>query len=138
MQAAGDAPKPGSKPASAQGRAQAPECSWVGERVVTALLRDDVIAADGFQRFYRTFGCPVDHLGRAFGCAVPFAGADAAGIDARVHACWRNPAPEGARAQTAPIEVTPPPDGKPQKAAPEAGPAGKENKTQSPSTYPKK
>jgi hypothetical protein len=56
-----------------------------------ALLRDDVIAADGFLGFYSRFGCPDGHLGRAFGCAVPVANAEAAPKRQQIAACWLDP-----------------------------------------------
>lgn len=76
-------PKPGS--------AQSPECAWTGQRLVSVLLHDDVLAANGFLGFYRTFRCPRQHLGLAFGCAVPAAGAAAAELQRRVEACWIDP-----------------------------------------------
>jgi hypothetical protein len=56
-----------------------------------ALLRDDVIAADGFLDFYSRFGCSDGHLGRAFGCAVPLANAEAAPKRQHTAACWQDP-----------------------------------------------
>lgn len=56
-----------------------------------ALLRDDVIAAEGFLGFYSRFGCPDGHLGRAFGCAVPLANAEAAPKRQHIAACWLDP-----------------------------------------------
>src|SRR5262249_4390178 len=48
----------------------APECRWLGRRTILMILRDDMIAADGFTRLYTTLGCPVDYIGPAFACAV--------------------------------------------------------------------
>lgn len=72
------------------GRWYAPECRWVGHRIVMALLRDDVLAADGFQHFYRDFDCPVRYLGRVFGCAVPFAGEAVPLLQQHVALCWQD------------------------------------------------
>jgi len=72
-------------------QAQRPECRWLGVRTLRVLLRDDLIAAEGFQRVYRSFGCPSEHLGRAFGCAVPAASLEAANaLEAYVEACWKD------------------------------------------------
>lgn len=80
------------------------ECSWVGKRTIRVLMRDDLIAAEGFLKFYNTFGCPVRYLGQAFGCslAVP-EGTAAREIENRIDACWANPAakPETAAAPEA-------------------------------------
>jgi hypothetical protein len=98
-------PAPASPPASASAVAPAtapvvrippgtppsPECAWTGQRIVLALLRDDVLAADGFLGFYSRFGCPDGHLGRAFGCAVPLVNADSAPRRQHIAACWLDP-----------------------------------------------
>jgi len=94
-------PAPASPPASAPaaapvvriapGTPPSPECAWTGQRIVLALLRDDVLAADGFLGFYRRFGCPDGHLGRAFGCAVPLVNADSAPRRQHIAACWLDP-----------------------------------------------
>ena len=77
--------------AAARPREQAAECRWIGQRVVLALLRDDVLAADGFRQFYGGFDCPSAFLGRAFGCAVPHAEEEATALMQYVDACWRDP-----------------------------------------------
>ena len=85
------APVPAPVPRAAPGTPPSPECSWTGQRIVMALLRDDVIAAEGFLGFYSRFGCPDGHLGRAFGCAVPLANAEAAPKRQQIAACWLDP-----------------------------------------------
>lgn len=84
-------PAPAPAPRAAPGTPPSPECAWTGQRIVMALLRDDVIAADGFLAFYSRFGCPDGHLGRAFGCAVPLANAEAAPKRQQIAACWLDP-----------------------------------------------
>jgi len=94
VQASQPAAAPASAPApvrAAPGTPPSPECAWTGQRIVMALLRDDVIAADGFLSFYSRFGCPDGHLGRAFGCAVPLASAEAAPKRQQIAACWLDP-----------------------------------------------
>jgi hypothetical protein len=85
------APAPSPAPRAAPGTPPSTECSWTGQRIVMALLRDDVIAAEGFLGFYSRFGCPDGHLGRAFGCAVPLANAEAAPKRQQIAACWLDP-----------------------------------------------
>lgn len=89
--AAAPAPVPVPAPRAAPGTPPSTECSWTGQRIVMALLRDDVIAAEGFLGFYSRFGCPDGHLGRAFGCAVPLANAEAALKRQQIAACWLDP-----------------------------------------------
>lgn len=90
-------------------KSQNAQCSWTGKRMMHVLLRDDLIAADGFMRFYETFGCPVTHLGDAFGCSIGL-GDDAPveEVDQRVDACWADPASADAPATGLPEEAEPP------------------------------
>jgi hypothetical protein len=79
----------------------APECRWLGRRAILVLLRDDMIAAEGFIRLYNNMGCPMDHLGQAFGCSVPVAQPTAGpAVEAQVDSCWRDLKP--VRPQTQP------------------------------------
>ena len=69
------------------------DCAWTGKRTVQVLVRDDLIAADGFFKFYNAFGCPVGHLSEAFSCTVDGLGdADARAVEVRIETCWNNPA----------------------------------------------
>lgn len=69
------------------------DCGWIGKRTVQVLVRDDLIAADGFFKFYDAFGCPVRHLSEAFSCTVDgLDGADARAVELRIEACWDDPA----------------------------------------------
>lgn len=69
----------------------AAECRWLGKRAILVLLRDDIIAGEGFTRLYASMGCPLEHLGQAFGCAVPAAPPTAAPVmEAQVESCWRD------------------------------------------------
>ena len=72
--------------------AQRAECAWLGKRVILVLLRDDLIATKGFMEIYTNFGCPIQHIGRAFGCATPAANqAQASDVKVWVDDCWDNP-----------------------------------------------
>lgn len=56
------------------------------------LLRDDLIATEGFLRVYRHFDCPNDHLKAAFGCAVAAAGHESRDeLERWIDICWRDP-----------------------------------------------
>lgn len=57
---------------TAENLAATGQCAWLGKRILLLLARDDVVAAGDFSRFYVGFGCPEDHLGKAFGCLVAF------------------------------------------------------------------
>ncbi len=87
---AAETPKP--KPVKSV-RQEAPECGWIGKRIIQLLSRDDVVAAGEFRQFYVAFRCSEAHLSAAFGCAVEDAGAAdscAARADC-VDLCWRTP-----------------------------------------------
>lgn len=75
--------------------AERPECRFVGVKMVRVMLRDDLIAAEGFNKFYGRFDCPTEHLGHALGCAAPAARVeDAAELQRHVEACWGDPSVE--------------------------------------------
>jgi hypothetical protein len=82
-------PKPVAKPTPAKPTAG---CSWIGARVIHALIRDDVVAAGDFQKIYQSFGCPAHHLRPVLDCVVkngtPVPGGQA---QERVASCWENP-----------------------------------------------
>lgn len=93
-------------------RASSAECAWVGKRTIQVLMRDDLIAADGFLKFYGAFGCSTKFLGEAFGCSlVETDGAPAREVEARIETCWKNPS---AKATAQPQKP------QPQQAAPKA------------------
>jgi hypothetical protein len=81
--------QPAGAPAAAT---PAPGCAYLGRRVVQSLLRDDAVTAGDFERVYRTFSCPGEHLRTAFDCTVaaPLP-ANANEVSARVDACWADP-----------------------------------------------
>ena len=81
------APAP-ADPASAQA-----ECAWVGKRVVSLLVRDDVDTATDFTRFYAMFHCPEAHIGATLACVVsdPGASREGAALSEHVDLCWANP-----------------------------------------------
>lgn len=91
------------------GPAGNPECVWLGRRVVGLMWRDDLDTAFRHLDLYDRFGCPGGHVQATFRCLVRFgATIDAKtpnSLNARVHACWINPASElsaAASAQPAP------------------------------------
>jgi hypothetical protein len=72
----------------------AAECRWLGRRTILMLLRDDLIAAEGFTRMYATLGCPLDHIGPAFTCAAPqdpLPQTPNPNLEARIDSCWQDP-----------------------------------------------
>jgi len=69
------------------------ECAWVGKRVVSLLVRDDVDTATDFTRFYAMFRCPEAHIGEALACVVsdPAAAREGTALTEHVDLCWANP-----------------------------------------------
>jgi hypothetical protein len=91
------------------GPAGNPECVWLGRRVVSLLLRDDLDTAFRHLDLYDRFGCPSGHIQAAFRCLVlnqPTISADpksadpksADSLNGRVHACWINPSMQASAA----------------------------------------
>ena len=77
------------------GPAGNPECVWLGRRVVGLLWRDDMDTAFRHLDLYDRFGCPGPHIQAAFRCVVRQGNIDPKSpqtLNARVHACWLNPA----------------------------------------------
>jgi hypothetical protein len=68
----------------------AAECRWLGRRILLVLLRDDLIATDGFMRLYATLGCPVDYIGPVFACVNPGAQTPPGQtLEAQIDYCWQ-------------------------------------------------
>jgi len=88
------------------GPAGNPECVWLGRRVVSLMWRDDLDTAFRHIELYDRFGCPGGHIQASFRCLVRSAGMiDAkspSSLNARIHACWVNPAPEAEASASAP------------------------------------
>ncbi len=77
---------------SSRGPAFKGECVWVGKRIVNLLSRDDAMAANDFVPFYAQFGCPGDHLAKAFGCVVTNTDpSENEALADRIDACWDDP-----------------------------------------------
>lgn len=77
------------------GLAARPECVWLGERAVGLMWRDDLDTAFRHIELYDRFGCPGDHIQTSFRCVVKNGNIDQKAnetFNARVHACWINPA----------------------------------------------
>jgi hypothetical protein len=77
------------------GPAGNPECVWLGRRVVSLLWRDDMDTAFRHLDLYDRFGCPAPHIQQTFRCLVRQGNIDQKApetLNARVHACWINPA----------------------------------------------
>jgi hypothetical protein len=78
------------------GPAGNPECVWLGRRVVGLLWRDDLDTAFRHLDLYDRFGCPSAHVQASFRCLILHGGnidpKAADSLNARVQACWLNPA----------------------------------------------
>ena len=96
------------------GPAANPECYWLGKKVINLMVRDDVDTAFRHLDLYDRFGCPGGHIQATFRCLVA-QGADVLvdpkapdQTNARVEACWINPAGAPPPAAAAAAPVTPP------------------------------
>ncbi len=105
------------------GPAGNPECVWLGRRVVGLMWRDDLDTAFRHLDLYDRFGCPGGHVQATFRCITRFGAFDPKAPDtmntlnARVHACWVNPAVQP-QATTAAAPAAPAPGAAPAAAAP--------------------
>jgi|SRR5690348_13811029 len=93
------------------GPAANPECTWLGERVVNLLSRDDLDTAFRHLDLYDRFGCPGAHVQSSFRCLIRGGIPDpkaADTLDARVHTCWINPNSGPAAAAATPPPQSPP------------------------------
>lgn len=87
---------------SSRGPAFKEECVWVGKRIVNLLSRDDAMAANDFVPFYGHFGCPGDHLAKAFGCVVTNTDpSENEALADRIDVCWDDPKAEFPQEPTA-------------------------------------
>jgi hypothetical protein len=68
------------------------DCAWLGQRIVSLLVRDDAMTGNDFIPFYQRFGCPQEHLSKAFACVVGFGIAENEALADRVAQCWTDPA----------------------------------------------
>ena len=87
------------------------ECVWLGRRVVGLLWRDDMDTAFRHLDLYDRFGCPGPHIQAAFRCVVRQGNIDPKvpqSLNARVHACWLNPAIPPVASGAAPAAAAPP------------------------------
>ena len=78
------------------GAAGNPECVWLGRRVVSLLWRDDLDTAFRHLDLYDRFGCPGAHIQTSFRCLIQHGNSidpkAADSLNARIQACWMNPA----------------------------------------------
>ncbi len=79
--------------AATEDRSRRAECSWLGQRVISLLWRDDVNTAREQTRFYEMFGCPTEHLSIAFRCVIEQSQSqpDQNDLNARAYSCWMSP-----------------------------------------------
>lgn len=90
-----------------------PECSWIGQRILMLLWRDDIDTAKDFQEIYDRFGCPMGHEGPAFRCLVQIGVSPEEqdpGLPERAKACWEDPALDPTSFAPPQPEATPTPE----------------------------
>jgi hypothetical protein len=79
------------------GPAAHPECVWLGRRVISLMVRDDMDTAFRHLDLYDRFGCPGGHIQASFRCLLRQPEPDPKApesIRTRAHACWVNPTME--------------------------------------------
>lgn len=81
--------------------ASGPGCMWLAKRVMLALLRDDIVAANDYQDMYKSFVCPAVRLADAFSCVVTEGAPESAGeTRERIDTCWEDPSQIQASSQS--------------------------------------
>ena len=74
-------------------------CRWVGQKSLTSILREDIVAANELIALYERFDCPKPHLRLAFDCAVTGIVPEKPELmTARIKACWLDPVTASASA----------------------------------------
>lgn len=94
------------------------DCAWIGQRIVSLLVRDDPMTGNDFVPFYERFNCPPEHLSRAFACVVSAGSSENEVLAERVAQCWTDP--ERKPAAAAPAKPAAEPEKKPEEPAPPA------------------
>ena len=67
------------------------DCAWIGQRIVSLLVRDDPMTGNDFMPFYQHFGCPPEYLSKAFACVVAAGSGENDVLAERVAQCWTDP-----------------------------------------------
>ena len=70
-----------------------PGCTWVSQKALFAILREDIVSANDLMVLFDRFECPKLRLRQAFDCAVAqssLQNADA--LNAMINTCWEDPA----------------------------------------------
>lgn len=97
------------------------DCAWIGQRIVSLLVRDDPMTGNDFVPFYQRFNCPPEHLSRAFACVVAAGSSENDVLAERIAQCWTDPErkPAPVEPEQRPEESpAPAPSGSPPAAAP--------------------
>ncbi len=69
-----------------------PGCTWISQKTLFAILREDIVSANDLMVLFDRFECPKLRLRQAFDCAVaqsPSQSAEA--VNAMIDACWEDP-----------------------------------------------
>lgn len=100
------------------------DCAWIGQRIVSLLVRDDPMTGNDFVPFYQRFNCPPEHLSRAFACVVSAGSSENEVLAERVAQCWTDPErkPAPAEPEKKPEETPAPVPSAPSAPAPAAPP----------------
>ncbi|MCW8860800.1 MAG: hypothetical protein OQJ87_00705 [Rhodospirillales bacterium] len=94
-------------------------CTWLGKRVIQALLRDDIVAAGDFHNMFKAFSCATVPLEKAFDCVAESGVPETAvAMRERIDACWDDPASAAARNAAATVKNLAAPVKKPEATKP--------------------
>lgn len=77
------------------------DCAWIGQRIVSLLVRDDPMTGNDFVPFYQRFNCPPEHLSHAFACVVSAGSSENEVLAERIAQCWTDPERKPAAAEPA-------------------------------------
>lgn len=67
-------------------------CAWLGQRIVSLLIRNDAMTAKDFTPFYERFNCPEDHLLSVFACVIRNEDTiEETALAELVASCWHEP-----------------------------------------------
>jgi hypothetical protein len=67
-------------------------CTWIGNKILMSIIREDIVAANEMTTLYERFDCPKVHLRQSFDCAVTGSVPEKPElVTARITACWLDP-----------------------------------------------
>jgi hypothetical protein len=69
-----------------------PGCTWIAQKTLFAILREDIVSANDLMVLFDRFECPKLRLRQAFDCAATQSSSQSAeATNAAIDACWEDP-----------------------------------------------